>query len=302
MHSGMKTNTLLLSICVLVLPFSASAQDAKKYQIKLERPDKAGDKSHEEITATLEKSNRITQRGKVVKEEASDTKVSLTGTLEVLEVSDKGKIKKLTFKVEKFTRQEEAGTEDEPLKAGTVITGTAVEGRDKDKFEVEGKEVEDGTAEVLRRLLPMSGADKKQTDDDVMFGSKDPQAPGSEWKVDPKVFLDSMPDDMPFKLEEEHVSGKVKFAAVKTADGIESCQVQMAVEMKPSSLDGLPPGFKADKMLFKVTGEKLAPVDPSLIIPYEKMDQKTDVSGATGPLKLEIYQRTVRERTSKAVK
>lgn len=155
----MKPHLLSISLCAaaLVIPFSASAQEAKKYQLKLDRPDKAGDKSREELSATLEKSQRITQKGKVLKEDVSDTKVSLTGTLEILEVSDKGKIRKLTFKVEKFTVQEEDQTEEQPLKEGTVITGTAVAGKEKNKFEVDGKDVEEKTAEVLRQLLTMSG-------------------------------------------------------------------------------------------------------------------------------------------------
>jgi hypothetical protein len=303
-YPGMQTQPLFILVCAaaLVLPFSALAQDAKKYQLKLERPDKVGDKSHDEINATLEKSQRVMQQGQVLKEEASNAKVSLTGTLEVLEVNDKGKIKKLQFSVENFTRHEEDGTKGQLLKEGTVITGTAMEGREKNKFEVEGKEVEETTAEILRQLLTMSGADKTKGDDDVIFGAKDPQAPGSEWKVDAKTFVDSMPDEMPFKLEEEGVSGRVKFLAVKTIDGVESCQVQMSVEMRPSSLQGLPPNFKPDKMLFSVNGEKLAPVDPSLPIPYEKLEQKSEVSGEAGPVTVRIYQRTARERTSKPLK
>jgi hypothetical protein len=307
MRPRMRTNPLLLSVCAaaLIVPFSASAQDGKKYQLKLDRPDKAGDKSQEVFSATLEKSQRITQGDTTLKEEVSDVKMELSGEQEVLEVSAQGKVKKLSFKVEKFTLKEEENPVQEPFKPGTVITGTGGEDG-KEKFEADGKEIKGRAAEALSEVLSMNGARKKQIDEDAAFGTKEPRAVGSEWDVDAKAFLESMPDDMPLVLKPESVRGKAKFPAVKTINGVECCQFQMSVTMKPESIKGMPPGFKLETVNIKVGGEQMVPVDGALQVPAEKMDQQMEFSGSipspAGAVKIAVFNRTVKERTSKPVK
>ena len=304
----MKTIRQLSALCAaaLLLPsLSTSAQEGKEYTIKLDRPDKAGDKSREEMKATIERSQRLTRGDEKLKDEASDMQVALTGVLEVVEVSEKGNMRKLTFTVEKSSLQEETGAAKELFKPGTVITG--ISGTDdKDKFEVEGKPVTGSAAEALNELFSLSGNDKKQIDEDAVFGTTKPRAAGSEWAVEPKKFIESMPEDLPFTLEEDGVKGTVKFPAVKQANGVECCQLQVSVTMKPATFKGMPRGFKLAKASFKVSTESLAPVDATLPLAEEKMDQRMEFSGEIpapdGAMTLEIFRRTVKERKSAPVK
>ncbi len=305
----MKANLFFLSVCAaaLFVPFSASAQEGKKYELKLDRPDKAGDKSHEVLKGTLEKSQKISQGDKTLKEEVGDLKVELSGDQEIVEVSDKGNVKKLTFKVEKFTLKEGEEPEEEPFKPGTVISGTGGTDSGKDKFEVDGKEVKGPAAEALNELLSMNGNKKKQIDEDAIFGTKEARAAGSEWAVDSKAMLESMPGDMPMSIKPEGVQGKVKFPAVKTVDGIECAQFQINISIKPDSIKKMPAGFKLDKVNVKITGERMLPVDPAVPVPAEKMSQQMEFSGTIpGPggddVTISVFQRTIKDRTSKPVK
>lgn len=302
----MKT-TLLLPLCAAALfcPAFSSAQEAKTYSIKYERPDKVGEKWREEAKAVIEKSQTLKQGDKVIKEEKRDLRVTLSGEVEVLEVSAKGDAMKSKFKVEKFTIQDEETPETQPVKPGTVITATGGEGR-KDKFEADGKEITGDAAEALGELIQMKAADDKDLDEDAMLGTKTPRAAGTEWEVDRKAFLESLPDDAPFDLEEEDVTGKVKFPAVKTVNGIECCQVQMAVTLKPKELKGMPPGFKPSKINFKVSHERMVAVDLALKSPGEKMDQLMEFSGTikgpAGSVEMSVYHRTTKERKRSELK
>src|SRR5688500_18103491 len=122
----MQTPGLFLTSCLaalLVPPLCVNAQDTKAYSLKLDRPEKAGDKSRDKCKATIEKSQRVTRDDKVLKEEISDMMVELAGVTEVLEVNEKGKVRRLSFTVEKFILTEEGEASEEPFKPGTVITG-----------------------------------------------------------------------------------------------------------------------------------------------------------------------------------
>jgi len=288
-----------LCVAALLCPLFSSAQEAKTYTIQFERPDKVGEKWREEAKAVIEKSQLVKQGDKVIKEEKRDLRVTLSGEVEVLEVSARGDAMKSKFKVEKFTIQDEESPETQPVKPGTVITATGGEGR-KDKFEADGKEITGDAAEALGELIQMKAADDKDMDENAVLGTKTPRAAGSEWEVDRKAFLESLPDDAPFELEPEDVSGKVKFPAVKTVNGIDYCQVQMAVTMKPKELKNMPPGFKPSKINFKISHERLVAVDPALKSPGEKMDQLLEFSGTVkgpaGSVEMSVFQRTIKER------
>ena len=143
-------------------------------------------------------------------------------------------------------------------------------------------------------------------DEDAVFGSREARTPGSEWSVHVKPLIESMPEDMPFTLREEQVQGKVKFTGVETVDGVESCRVKMGVTMKPASIKGMPAGFKLSSVNIKISGEKLAPVDHSLPIPADKMDQQMEFSGViptpAGMVSMKVFHRTVKDRVSTPVK
>ncbi len=112
----MKTIRHLPALCaaaLLLSSLSTSAQEGKEYTIKLDRPDKAGDKSREDMKATIERSQRLTRGEEKMKEDASDMQVSLSGVLEVVEVSEKGNTRKLTFTVEQSSLQVETGAAQE---------------------------------------------------------------------------------------------------------------------------------------------------------------------------------------------
>lgn len=303
----MKTNPLLFTSCAaaLIIPFSASAQDAKKYQLLLERPVKAGYKSHEVLSGTLEKSQRISQGDKVVKSDVTELKVEITGVQEILEVSEKGNVKKLSFTVETFTIRSGEDPVKEAFKPGTVIIGSGTD-KERETYEVEGKTVDGPAAEALTELISLTGIRKHQPDEDATFDTATPRAAGSEWKLDGQKIIDSLPAETPVNLKPEGITGKAKIAGVKTSGDLECLDFHINITMKPESMGKMPPGFKLDKAELKLVVEKLVPLAPEAHVPAEKATQQMEINGsipsAAGELKLAFFNRTVKSRTSKPVK
>lgn len=305
----MKRKLLLLTGCAaaLFVPFTAVAEEGKKYVIKLDRPEKVGMKTQEEYRAVRENSQRATlDKGReVLTEEVSEVKMELTGEQEVLEVTAKGDVKKLSIKVEKFTLQEEQNPVKEPFKRGTVLTVSPGEG-DTAKIEADGKKVEGLAAEMLDEVLTVVKDTDKHEDEDRGYSTKEPRAPGSEWNVDPNAFLADMPDDMPFTVKPEDVKGKAKFLSVKKFDGVECYEFEAAVVMKPDKVVDLPENFKVQESAVSMVAGRLAPADAALPIPVEKLKMQLEMSGTAaspdGDITLTLFVRSVHERTSRPVK
>ena len=302
----MKTIPILAALCaaVMALPSPSLAGETKTYPLKLNRPFKAGQKTHDRFKAVMSKSQRVSQGEKVFKEEATGIRAELSGVTEVREVTPGSKVRRLTFKVEKFTLTAGTAAEVQPFKPGTIIEATGVEDRKK-KFEVDGKEVTGPAAEALKEFFSLSGPGKKETDDEAVYGSAGPRAPGSEWDINGKSLLETL-TDAPFVLTEKEVSGTVKFTGVREQAGVPCCELKMEVTMNPSSFKGMPEGFKLSKVDIKSSGVRMVPVAATGIIPAETLEQRVDFTGTfptgDGPVNLEFTNRSSKERISRPVK
>ena len=281
------------------------AEDAKTYTIKVKRDPKVGGKSHEHLKMTSEQSQKLTLGGKKLKEESEDLKGELTGIIEVLELSPHKKATKIKFTVEQFSFQKDVDTEQNPLKAGTVIIGT-LEADGKEAYSADDKKVEGPAEKVLKSLLDLNPDKENESSDDIVFGTNQPRAVGSEWDVNKAAMLKSLPGDMPFKLTEKDISGKVRFPSVKVIDGKDHCLVRAEVKIIPRELKGMPPSFKASKAVMTVSMEKLAPVDEKLSTPEEKQTFEMALNGTIdspdGKVLMETFTREERQRESKPVK
>ena len=300
--------TLLLSLSVaagFVFPFRATAEDAKTYTLKLHRPPAVGDKSHEHFKISSEQSRKISAGKQKLDENAEDFRGDFSGVLEVMEVSPHGKPLKLQFTVESFKCQNGVEAETEPFKAGTVITAK-VGKEGKEEFSIPNGKIEETAEKVLKGVMELSKDRENDTTDDIVFGTEKPRAAGSEWAMDNKAMAKSIPADFPFKVTESELSGTVKLAGIKSIDGAEHGILQSKIDMKPSSINGLPPAFKISEVAVKVTAEKLVPLDEKRLSPSDKMKMEMHLNGTVdspkGKATIEVFARVEKESESKPVK
>lgn len=301
----MKPNRILAALCVWGIVSSALHAAEPSFAIKFNRPVRVGQKTHDVLKATVKKSHRITQGGKTHKEEAIEFRAELSGVSEVREVTAEGKTRRLVFTVETFSLSEGGKPAVQPFKKGTVIDATGVADRKK-KFEVAGKEVTGPAAKALSECFSLSGPNKKEMNEDEVFGSAQKRPPGSEWDINAKALVEFFPAEVPFVLKADEVSGKVKFTGIGEHGGVSCCELKMEITMKPASFKGMPDGFKLSKADIGSSAEKMLPVDAASLIPEEKVDQRVDFTGtiptSDGPVNIEFVNRSSKERLSRPVK
>ena len=118
--------------------------------------------------------------------------------------------------------------------------------------------------------------------------------------------IKSLPEDMPFKLTEKDVSGKVSFPSVTMIDGKEYCLIRAVVKLNPREMKAMPATFKSTKAVMTVSMEKLSPVEEKLSTPSEKQIFEMVLNGTIdspdgGKVLMESFTREERQRESKPV-
>ena len=303
----MKTALLpLLTLAACLAAFSpARAQDAKAYKITLHRPPVVGVKTHDVFQVKTERSQRISTGPKVLREMKEVLKADLAGVTEPLEVSPHGKIQKIKFTVEKFSVQVDAGAAVEALQPGSVVSG-AIDEKGKPSFSSSAGVIPPAAAKVLAIVFELIPDRPNDTNDDTVFATTQPRAVGSEWEVNKAEMIKSMPADVPFKLAEAQITGRVKFPSVKQTGGQDECVVQADVTMKPTEMTGLPPGFKIGGIDLVVGVNGRIPVDQKAVTPFSQASFRMKVTGQmdspNGKVDMEMSESRDKEYQSELVK
>lgn len=295
---------LTLAACLAALS-PARAQDAKAYKITLHRPPVVGAKTRDVFQVKTERSQRINSGPKVLREVKETLQADFAGVTDPVEVSPNGKMQKVRFTVEKFSTQVNAGAAEEPLKAGTVVTG-ALDEKGKPAFSSSAGPIPPAAARVLAIVFELLPDRPNDSNDDIVFGTTQPRAVGSEWDVNKAELIKSMPPDVPFKLTEAQITGRMKFPSVKQAGGADECVVQGEVTMKPTEMAGLPPGFKVGGIDVVVSMNGRIPVNPKAVTPFSQATFRMKVSGQmdspNGKVEMEMSESRDKQYRSELVK
>ena len=295
----------LLSVAFLFASVSPLLADGKSYVLKLHHDAVKGQKSQDHYKVKSTTSQKVLVAGNVVQEEVKEFETEAIGVRETLEVSPHKKPTQIKFTVEKFLHKtnEESGSK---LKQGAVIIGKLGE-EDKETFTVDGEDPDADLAEALALIFEMSPDGEKKIDDDTIFNTKEPHEVGTTWSANVGAIIDSMPEDLPFELEEKDAKGSVKFPAIKTEQGLECAEVVIEANLKPKKIKGMPPELKPKRAEVKVTEERLVPLDgatPTLTA-AQKMDftfSGTMTTPEGGEAKIEVGTVLSRSLESKLLK
>ena len=295
---------LTLAACFAAVSM-APAEDAQTYKITLHRPPIVGVKTRDVFQVKTARSQRLSSDGKVLKETKEAWQAELSGITEALEVSPHGKIQKVKFTVEKFSMQVDAGAAEVPLQPGTVVSGSLDE-KGKPIFTSNLGAIPPAAAKVLTIVLELKQDRPNDSNDDIVFGTRQPRTVGSEWEINKAEMLSSVPSDMPFKIAENQISGRVKFPSVQQTADQKECVVQAEVTIKPTEMTGLPPGFKLAGIELVIGLNGLIPVDEKVVTPFSKATFLMKMSGTldtpNGPVVMEMTETRDKEYKSQLVK
>lgn len=213
--------------------FIAMTAGAQEYKIKLSHAEKAGDTlpyscqgtSTEHVTATIP--------GQPPHETNTTLNAQLTGTRKVLTADDKGNAVKVSITVTQCT-----ANGNSIIDPGTVLFAERT-GAEPTKYSINNAPVDAAVGKALDLVLEIS--DPTAPDDDVSFGTTQPQKVGDSWPVNAEVGAKTA-SHAGVPVTKENISGSVKLAGVDKVDGKDVLKVSgnlMAKDIKGPGPGGL---------------------------------------------------------------
>ncbi len=242
-------------------PVVETKSAAKTYAVRVVRPMKVGSLfSYAALGATREHT-LVSWAGSTVDEVKKAYQCELAATAEVLAVDDEGIPTRTLYRVHRCKgRDEKLNAVDLVPKDTEIEVFADALGL---HFRIGGQPITQELHEALSLVLA-----KPVPDDNLLFGSEEPRAPGDSWPVDSAVAAKRFAENG-LTVDPARLGAKVTFTklappapggAAKTGD----CMV-LAVEMKaPDAGPELPEGFQIRSGSLDVTLGGSFPLDPAL--------------------------------------
>ena len=286
------TNSLAAIILALSVPILVHAAD--DFEIKLDRPHKAGDKFSISCVGELRQSMANFTGKKEMKTAPTVNKVTLEAQVEVLESDPAQRTEKSQYTITKCI-QAEGDAEHEVLAPGKVLLVSLKKGQKS--IELKNGSLKPEELAAVELALP---AGTTQNDDDVC-GTQDRKKVGDSWQVNLAATAEELnANGIPVK--QESLKGKAKLLSVKKS-GNTPC-LEISVELTAKDLDLPPlPAFTEKEGLLTVTLSGLYPVDTHLprvtnfskVVIHQIMDGKV----ASGPVTMDVTTEESNETTYK---
>lgn len=279
----MITTTRTIGVMTAVCLLFAAPGYAEDYQVRLDRPSKAGDVL--QFVAKVEETNsqRFFEDEKLAKGTTLNLKAHVEGELEILAVDKKGRKTRLGLTIRKLTGGID-GKAVEPLAAGSVVI-VATAG-DKITYQLkDGKLPKD-----IKRLLGLVIVTHKESDDDSsdgwpgdkVFGTSARKKVGDKWPVN-KAAMAKLLKGQGMIVKEGDISGTVEITELRKVNGVPCLHMKSLVISKLTP-PPLPEGSKVAiaKITTRMTGDfpvdlKLPPLRQRLAV-----NVNLDVQGPAG--------------------
>lgn len=247
---------------------------AQEFEIKLDRPEKVGDKYLLSGSGRELEHFKVSQGLKVVSETTASYSGKLDATVTVLKNGDTGDGSKLGLIVSACKYSENGKTpEQEILPAGTEILAE-LQGKEE-VFLVNGKPVSPEVKKVLNLFFSLRH--DKTTDDDV-FGTKERKKVGDRWPVHNAEMAASL-SEVGILAKPDSIKGSTALDKIVESDGIKALRITGNVEVENLTSPALPPEFIVDKANAFVYFSGDFPIDTSKAPLSDKMDMNMWLTG-----------------------
>jgi hypothetical protein len=255
---GRTHRLIFLVLLLLALPAArAVAADELSYEIKMDRPAKAGDKYHLEALAATRTTSALKVEGKNAPPMDEAVGIRLEGEVEVAAVTDKGREKKLSCTVETCAIKQ--GKQNlELVPKGTTLTAEWADG--KARYRANGKDVPEFASNLLRRVLEIS--DPEGVGDDDIFGTRERKKVGDAWPLDKDAAVRDF-KQKELEVKPEDVDGGTKLLEVAKVDGVPCYKLEVSFEGKnlKGTGKGAAEGMTLEKGSIRGTVTVLLPTD-----------------------------------------
>jgi hypothetical protein len=250
-------------VLVLLLTAACAAQDEKDaeekiYTIRLFRPAKVGDRYRLSSSRSIEQ-RRITFDGaRETSRAESALRGALTGTVTVRRVDERGRLRALTCVVESFSLTAD-GIETHPIEKGVVLLSDEVADETTIKRD-DGRPVPAAALDLLVLMLEVTNT----SDEDAMFGSAVPRAPGETWAGHTAAIAADLKDNQ-LAAAHEDIRAELKVTAVTKLAGREVVEVARNVSAKVS--DERAQAATLEKGTLEFRGTTVGDADPARRVP-----------------------------------
>ena len=241
---------------------AAPAQAQTDYEIRLFRPNKAGDRYR--ISVTGHQIRQVMLRsasGETLRSERASFSVEMAGAVQVLEVDPKGNATRAAITVDTLVRV--IGLQrDELLRPGTLVTEQRAGARQE--FQIDGRVVGPDLKDALDVALSETNDPGAPSDDELM-GTRERKKVGERWPVNRERLASfcSQDSDINLAVAPQDIEGGGTLAAVARVGDIDCLRVDVAMTILGRPRDTkLPAGMEKAKIEINISA--LLPVDPKL--------------------------------------
>ncbi|HTL18289.1 MAG TPA: hypothetical protein VL793_13720 [Patescibacteria group bacterium] len=244
-------NWRIIPIFTIFLLLAGLGRSQETYPIKLDFPEKAGNKYHLRAHGSG-RQQMVMSVGTKTNGRTNLISIDLEGTIEVLQVDERGLEKKLSCAIEKCVADLGSG-KTELFKKGDVIVATAV--NRKKSYTLNNAEVGREASSALEIVLSIHTSD---LDDDDVFGTSTPRKVGETWPINSDAAVkDLNSSGAPFQIKQ--LKGQSRLRGIKTFGGRQCLDIGGTVTS--TELDLPPrPGLKLTEGLIEVAYDGLFPV------------------------------------------
>jgi hypothetical protein len=243
----------LVTLWVALVAFSAAAA-AQEYQIKLDRPARAGDMTTRSTTITG-KLHIVAKDGATVIDDRTTTyTIDYAADITVLAVDSTGNVTRDTHRIIKC-RRFDGDVSTDYFQSGAVVTASFENGREV--FTKDGKPVTPQQAGILRTLITLNPYGHTE---DQVFGTTAPKKVGDVWPINAALEAQDLVGEMP---KAPSYSGKAQLVGLVPVGGVDCIEIQ--VNMSNSSFAPVAPrGVSVISGASNLTAVSDYPVDTAL--------------------------------------
>jgi hypothetical protein len=228
-----------------------------RFAIHLNRPLALGARFRVESVTEETRSQSVRVGGSVLDQGVTQTATRLTADVEVLEVGASSQVTHARYRVVSFA-VEEGGAAREVLPTGAAVDVWPAPNAAEARAQIDGRDVTPEEREVMSGPFHFT---RSASDDDLMYGSREPRAVGESWPVDVAAFVRGLGEHSPIQLDPSQVRGEATLRGRRTLDGTEGLFIGVSIEATGGQMNGMPPNFTTRAVSFGVQMDGFFPLD-----------------------------------------
>ncbi|UJR84571.1 hypothetical protein [Sandaracinus amylolyticus] len=272
-----------------------SAESDATHPIRFARPVATGASwtEHVQMRSSQRESTRIGAQN--VADELTTLAIDFEARFTAREVDARGRAIRLAIAVQRFVVDAGQGPVT-PAIPGELIVTRVGEG----SIESVAGALDPQTIEWLGEVVHIEAP--RDTGDDEIFGSREPQAIGASWGIDTALAARSL-GAMGIEVRHDHIGGQTRLVERTRVGDVDCLVVRAELSARQLAVPSLPPNAQITRAEVRATMEAALPIDLARAVRRERTDLRMHIElsipteAGTATVRLEGEQQEMRERT-----